>query len=89
MPVGGALGYTIGGVLGTEIHWRAAFLVCGAPGTNFGEIPCATIRVRDDGIRWWEKRFSDLFYNVFFVIYLGLLLALLVIGIKDPGTYFC
>ena len=32
VPVGGAIGYTVGGVLGGSFGWRIAFLVCGIPG---------------------------------------------------------
>lgn len=32
IPVGAALGYVCGGLIGQHFGWRAAFLVCGAPG---------------------------------------------------------
>jgi len=32
IPVGSALGYVIGGLVGAHYGWRAAFLVCGLPG---------------------------------------------------------
>ena len=32
IPVGAALGFSLGGVLGSQLGWRAAFLVCGLPG---------------------------------------------------------
>ncbi len=32
IPVGAALGFTIGGIVGHAYGWRAAFLVCGLPG---------------------------------------------------------
>jgi MFS transporter, Spinster family, sphingosine-1-phosphate transporter len=32
MPVGTALGYAVGGLVGTSFGWRAAFFVAGAPG---------------------------------------------------------
>lgn len=32
IPVGAALGYAAGGVLGGTFGWRAAFLFCGVPG---------------------------------------------------------
>ena len=32
IPVGAALGFTLGGIVGGAYGWRAAFLVCGLPG---------------------------------------------------------
>jgi len=32
IPVGAALGYILGGLIGASLGWRAAFLVCGVPG---------------------------------------------------------
>lgn len=32
IPVGSALGYVVGGIVGDALGWRAAFLVAGAPG---------------------------------------------------------
>ena len=32
IPVGAALGYILGGLIGQHYGWRAAFFVCGAPG---------------------------------------------------------
>jgi MFS family permease len=32
LPVGAALGYVLGGLIGHHYGWRAAFFVCGAPG---------------------------------------------------------
>jgi MFS transporter, Spinster family, sphingosine-1-phosphate transporter len=32
IPVGAALGYVLGGLIGHHFGWRAAFFVCGAPG---------------------------------------------------------
>jgi len=32
IPVGAALGYVLGGLIGHHYGWRAAFFVCGAPG---------------------------------------------------------
>eukprot|EP01041_Mallomonas_annulata_P009591 gene9591-19934_t len=32
LPVGGALGYAAGGILGSAYGWRTAFLACGFPG---------------------------------------------------------
>ena len=32
IPVGAALGYVLGGVIGQHVGWREAFFVCGAPG---------------------------------------------------------
>lgn len=35
IPVGSALGYLVGGAVGSEFGWRAAFYVAGAPGLVF------------------------------------------------------
>ncbi len=32
LPVGAALGYVLGGLIGHHLGWRAAFFLCGAPG---------------------------------------------------------
>ena len=32
IPVGAALGYVLGGLIGHHLGWRAAFFICGAPG---------------------------------------------------------
>jgi MFS family permease len=32
LPVGAALGYVLGGLIGAHYGWRAAFFLCGAPG---------------------------------------------------------
>ena len=36
LPVGSALGFTLGGVVGTSFGWRTAFLVAGIPGAILG-----------------------------------------------------
>ena len=36
LPVGSALGFTLGGVVGTSFGWRSAFLVAGIPGALLG-----------------------------------------------------
>jgi MFS family permease len=43
IPVGSALGYLLGGILGQEVSWRAAFLVVGVPGLLL-TIPLALLR---------------------------------------------
>src|SRR5437763_12918132 len=32
IPVGAALGYVVGGLIGHHLGWRPAFFICGAPG---------------------------------------------------------
>lgn len=32
IPVGSALGFTLGGIIGDAMGWRASFLICGLPG---------------------------------------------------------
>ena len=44
IPVGAALGYVLGGLIGHHFGWRAAFLVCGAPGIM---LALAALRLRD------------------------------------------
>jgi MFS family permease len=43
IPVGSALGYLLGGILGQAVSWRAAFLVVGVPGLLL-TIPLALLR---------------------------------------------
>jgi MFS family permease len=43
IPVGSALGYLLGGILGETVSWRAAFLVVGVPGLLL-TIPLALLR---------------------------------------------
>ena len=45
IPVGAALGYVLGGLLGHHFGWRAAFLVCGAPGVL---LALAALRLPDE-----------------------------------------
>jgi MFS transporter, Spinster family, sphingosine-1-phosphate transporter len=44
IPVGAALGYVLGGLIGLHLGWRAAFLVCGAPGVL---LAAAVLRLRE------------------------------------------
>ena len=44
IPVGAALGYVLGGVIGHHFGWRSAFLVCGAPGVL---LAAAVLTLRD------------------------------------------
>ncbi|HMV66694.1 MAG TPA: MFS transporter [Myxococcota bacterium] len=46
IPVGSALGYVVGGLVGVRWGWRAAFLVCGLPGLLAA---LAALRIRDPG----------------------------------------
>lgn len=41
IPVGSALGYLLGGFVGTHFGWRAAFLVAGIPGSFWASWPFA------------------------------------------------
>jgi MFS family permease len=45
IPVGAALGYVLGGLLGHHFGWRAAFFVCGAPGVL---LAVAMLRLPDE-----------------------------------------
>jgi len=46
IPVGAALGFTLGGVLGQAYGWRAAFLICGLPGAL---VAALALLIRDPG----------------------------------------
>jgi MFS family permease len=38
LPVGAALGFVLGGLIGQHYGWRAAFFLCGAPGMLFAAV---------------------------------------------------
>lgn len=46
IPVGSAIGFTLGGVLGQHFGWRAAFLMCGLPGLIAAAL---ALRIQDPG----------------------------------------
>lgn len=46
IPIGAALGFTLGGHLGEAYGWRQAFLVCGLPGLL---VACSALLMRDPG----------------------------------------
>ncbi len=46
IPVGAAIGFTLGGLLGATWGWRAAFLICGVPGVFAAG---AALFIRDPG----------------------------------------
>ncbi len=46
IPVGAALGFSVGGVLGARFGWRVAFLACGVPGLA---VAALALRVKDPG----------------------------------------
>ncbi len=46
IPVGAAIGFTLGGFLGAKWGWRAAFLICGVPGVLAAG---AALLIRDPG----------------------------------------
>jgi MFS family permease len=48
IPVGSALGYLLGGILGQAVSWRAAFLVVGVPGLLM-TIPLALLKEPERG----------------------------------------
>ncbi|PRP80827.1 major facilitator transporter [Planoprotostelium fungivorum] len=55
-PVGGAIGFTLGGILGQQISWRAAFLFCGIPGVF---VALLIHRIRDPGVGTFETLEND------------------------------
>lgn len=46
IPIGAALGFTLGGLLGAKLGWRYAFLICGLPGLVVAALAFA---IRDPG----------------------------------------
>ncbi|MHC1769618.1 MAG: spinster family MFS transporter [Verrucomicrobiia bacterium] len=46
IPLGSALGFVLGGLLGARFGWRAAFLICGLPGVAAAALALA---IRDPG----------------------------------------
>jgi MFS family permease len=52
IPVGSAIGYVLGGLVGARYGWRAAFLVCGLPGLLAA---LAALRIQDPGRGRFEK----------------------------------
>jgi predicted MFS family arabinose efflux permease len=46
IPVGSALGFILGGVLGQRFGWRPAFLICGVPGLV---LAATALAIRDPG----------------------------------------
>jgi predicted MFS family arabinose efflux permease len=46
IPVGAALGFILGGMLGEKFGWRAAFLICGLPGLALAGL---ALMIRDPG----------------------------------------
>ena len=48
IPVGAALGYAVGGILGETLGWKAAFLACGVPGGCWLGCCCMEIEIEID-----------------------------------------
>jgi MFS family permease len=51
IPVGAALGFGLGGLIGKALGWRAAFLICGLPGLFAAFL---ALRVQDPGRGAWD-----------------------------------
>lgn len=51
IPVGAALGFGLGGWIGKELGWRAAFLICGLPGILAAVL---ALRIQDPGRGAWD-----------------------------------
>src|SRR6185436_15999834 len=61
IPVGSALGYVLGGLMGARFGWRAAFFLAGAPGLVLGLLAFRMHeppRGAGDGVRSSEHRFD-------------------------------
>jgi len=58
IPVGAALGYGIGGVVGGAAGWRVAFLVCGIPGIGLGLL-CLLINEPPRGLQDKHDKDND------------------------------
>ena len=56
IPVGSALGYILGGILGQHYGWRAAFLICGLPGLALAGL---ALTMRDPGRGRYESDASQ------------------------------
>jgi len=55
LPVGAALGYVLGGILGTTVGWRAAFFIVGIPGFILAALMW---RVPDPRVQDKENKFA-------------------------------
>ena len=51
IPVGAAIGFTLGGLIGGSLGWRAAFLICGLPGVLAALL---ALKIKDPGKGAWE-----------------------------------
>ena len=73
IPVGAALGYVAGGVLGSELGWRTPFFLCAVPGliiaALYGWLAKEPVRGSSDHIRQTVERatFFGLFKNPAFL----------------------
>jgi MFS family permease len=75
IPVGSALGYLLGGVIGQRLGWHAAFLLVGVPGlllalpVHFLRDPRkANASAADEAGQGWRAAFATLLRNRSFVI---------------------
>lgn len=53
IPVGSALGFTLGGLIGSTHGWRTAFLVCGLPGVL---VALLALLIRDPGRGTFDRK---------------------------------
>jgi MFS family permease len=79
IPVGSALGFTLGGLVGNAHGWRTAFLVCGLPGVL---VALLALLIRDPGrgtfdltapppVPGWAEALRALWKNRTYVIAVG------------------
>lgn len=71
MPLGGALGYMLGGIIGMHWGWREAFMIVGIPGAIIGILVCSCVpehrqTVTPQAAPKW-KEYKELFKNRPFV----------------------
>jgi len=78
IPVGAAIGFGLGGAIGSFLGWRYAFLICGLPGVLFALL---VLKVKDPGRGTfdqhnpvslpWKEELKSLFRNKLYLVCVG------------------